>query len=72
MLRGIGIANPIEVAGGPLNQLRKDVARITARPDGQIVIAPGLMALGQGHETALARMTSKRLGVDLGDIIYNR
>ena len=72
LLRGIGIANPIEVAGGPLKQLRKDVARITARPDGQIVIAPGLMSVGQGHETALARMASKRLGVNLEDIIYQQ
>jgi len=72
MLRGIGISNPIEVAGGPLKQLRKDVARITARPDGQIVVTPGLMSVGQGHETALARMASQRLGVDIDDIIYQQ
>ena len=72
LLRGIGIANPIEVAGGPLKQVRKDIARITVRPDGQIVITPGLMSVGQGHETALARMASSRLGVDMDDIIYEQ
>ncbi|MDC1383418.1 xanthine dehydrogenase family protein molybdopterin-binding subunit [Candidatus Puniceispirillum sp.] len=72
MLRGIGISNPIEVAGGPLKQLKKDVARVTVKQDGQIVIAPGLMSVGQGHETALARMTSKRLGVELDDIVYQQ
>jgi len=72
MLRGIGISNPIEVAGGPLKQVRKDIARITARPDGRIVVTPGLMSVGQGHETALARMASQRLGVDIDDIIYQQ
>ena len=72
MLRGIGISNPIEVAGGPLKQVRKDIALITARPDGQIVVTPGLMSVGQGHETALARMASQRLGVDIDDIIYQQ
>ena len=71
-LRGIGISNPIEVAGGPLNQLKKDVARIIGYPDGQIVIVPGLMSVGQGHETALARMASSQLGVDLNNIIYKQ
>ncbi len=72
LLRGVGIANPIEVAGGPLKQIRKDIARITVRPDGQIVITPGLMSVGQGHETALARMASTRLGVDMDNIIYEQ
>ena len=70
LLRGIGISNPIEVAGGPLKMLRKDVARLTARPDGKIVLSPGLMSVGQGHETALARMASGRLGVGIEDIVY--
>jgi len=72
MLRGIGISNPIEVAGGPLKMLRKDVARLTAKPDGTISLAPGLMSVGQGHETALARMASDRLGVDIDHITYHQ
>ncbi|NBW05477.1 MAG: aldehyde oxidase, partial [Alphaproteobacteria bacterium] len=72
MLRGIGISNPIEVAGGPLRMLRKDVARLTAKPDGSISLSPGLMSVGQGHETALARMASDRLGVDIDRITYHQ
>ena len=69
-LRGIGAANPVEVAGGPLRKVKKDVARITARPDGMIVIAPGLMSVGQGHETALTRMAQQRLQLPASRIIY--
>jgi len=70
LLRGIGISNPIEVAGGPFKQIRKDVARITASSDGTITIAPGLMSVGQGHETAIARLASQHLGVPVDMIIY--
>ena len=69
-LRGIGAANPIEVAGGPLRQVKKDIARITARADGCIVIDPGLMSVGQGHETALKRMAQERLQIAASQIIY--
>ena len=72
MLRGLGISNPIEVAGGPLKMLRKDIASLTARTDGTILLSPGLMSVGQGHETALARMASDRLGVDIDRIAYNQ
>ena len=47
MLRNLGISNPIEVAGGPLKMLRKDVASLTARTDGTILLSPGLMSVGQ-------------------------
>ena len=72
MLRGLGISNPIEVAGGPLKMLRKDVASLTAKTDGTILLSPGLMSVGQGHETALARMASEPLGVDIDLIAYNQ
>ena len=70
LLRGIGAANPIEVAGGPLRQVKKDMARITARVDGSIVIDPGLMSVGQGHETALTRMAQDRLQIAASQIVY--
>ncbi|HBD51927.1 MAG TPA: hypothetical protein DC036_05475, partial [Alphaproteobacteria bacterium] len=70
LLRGIGIANPIEVAGGPFQQTRPDNARVTASADGLITIAPGLMSVGQGHETAVARLTSQMLGVPTHSIVY--
>ena len=70
LLRGIGISNPIEVAGGPFKQIRKDVARITASTDGKITIAPGLMSVGQGHETTVTRLASDLLGVPSDMIVY--
>jgi carbon-monoxide dehydrogenase large subunit len=70
LLRGIGIANPIEVAGGPFQQTRPDNARVTASADGLITIAPGLMSVGQGHETAVARLASQMLGVPTHSIVY--
>ena len=70
LLRGIGISNPIEVAGGPFNQIKKDVARVTASTDGKITIAPGLMSVGQGHETTVTRLASDLLGVPADMIVY--
>ena len=70
LLRGIGISNPIEVAGGPFKQIRKDVARITATTDGKIIIAPGLMSVGQGHETTVTRLASDLLGMPEDIIFY--
>ena len=69
-MRGIGISNPIEVAGGPFKQIRKDVARVTASTDGKITIAPGLMSVGQGHETTVTRLASDLLGVPADMIVY--
>jgi carbon-monoxide dehydrogenase large subunit len=62
-LRGIGIANPIEVAGGPLRNLRKDDAAISVTPDGQVELRTGIMSVGQGHETGITTMVAGRLGV---------
>jgi len=70
LLRGIGISNPIEVAGGPFKQVRKDIACITAQADGKIKIDTGLMSVGQGHETAVSRLASEVLEVPLQRIIY--
>ena len=70
LLRGIGISNPIEVAGGPFKQMRKDVACITARPDGKIKIDTGLMFVGQGHETVVSKLASDVLKVPVERIIY--
>ena len=62
-LRGLGIANPIEVAGGPLRQPRKDHAWVGVTPDGNVEIRPGAMSVGQGHETGLALMATRKLGI---------
>jgi carbon-monoxide dehydrogenase large subunit len=71
-MRGIGIANPIEVAGGPAAAPRKDDAWIGVSPDGAVELRPGCMSVGQGHETGLVELTARLLGVDADSIIFRQ
>ncbi|MDH5411432.1 MAG: molybdopterin-dependent oxidoreductase, partial [Alphaproteobacteria bacterium] len=71
-LRGIGIANPIEVAGGPASQPRKDDAWIGVTADGAVELRPGCMSVGQGHETGLVELTARLLGVPADSIIFRQ
>ncbi len=71
-LRGIGIANPIEVAGGPASQPRKDDAWIGVAPDGTVELRPGCMSVGQGHETGLVELTAQLLGIDADSITFRQ
>lgn len=70
LIYGFGLVTCIEVAAGPLAKPRPDRARVTIHADGRIDLAPGVMSVGQGHETALARMLAARLGCDLDRIRY--
>jgi len=62
-LRGLGIANAIEVAGGPYTALNPDTAEIRVNPDGSVTVFSGSTSMGQGNETAFAQIVSERLGV---------
>jgi carbon-monoxide dehydrogenase large subunit len=62
-LRGLGIANAIEVAGGPYTALNPDTAEIRVNPDGSVTVLTGSTSMGQGNETAFAQIVSDRLGV---------
>jgi carbon-monoxide dehydrogenase large subunit len=62
-LRGLGIANAIEVAGGPYTSLNPDTAEIRVNPDGSVIVFTGSTSMGQGNETAFAQIVSERLGV---------
>src|SRR5207237_9806641 len=64
-LRGIGIANPIEVAGGPFGKPGKDASELRVAGDGTVTLATGAMSTGQGLETAFAQLVAERLGVPL-------
>ena len=50
-LRGIGIANYIEVTGG----FPRERARIVVHHEGRVELEVGTLASGQGHETSFAR-----------------
>src|SRR2546427_4079464 len=62
-LRGIGIANPIEVAGGPYTSVNPDTAEVRVNADGSVTVFTGSTSIGQGNETAFAQIVSERLSV---------
>ncbi len=65
-LFGLGLANCIESAAGP----KPDFARVTVQGDGTVLIAPGVMSVGQGHETGLSLMAAEHLQISRDQITY--
>jgi carbon-monoxide dehydrogenase large subunit len=70
MLRGLGMANPIEVAAGPFTRPRKDCTRLKIHPDGTATLYAGSMSTGQGIETALTDLVAAKLGLPRSAIRY--
>ncbi|MEJ0070270.1 MAG: xanthine dehydrogenase family protein molybdopterin-binding subunit [Pseudomonadota bacterium] len=62
-LRGIGIANPIEIAGGPPDIPLEEGAEIRFDPGGGVTLLMGTHNHGQGHETVFRQMMVDVLGV---------
>src|SRR5262245_7147280 len=62
-LRGLGIANPIEVAGGPYTAMNPDTAELRVNADGSVSLFAGSTSMGQGNEPAFAQIVSGKLGV---------
>ncbi len=69
-LRGIGYANPIEVAGGPFVNPGTDHARVTVNADGTALIHGGCMSTGQGLQTMFSELVAEGLGIARGDIRF--
>ncbi len=69
-LRGIGIANPIEVAGGPFTKPQKDHTKLVVHGDGTATLHAGVMSVGQGIETAFTDLVAQRLGLTRDKIKY--
>lgn len=65
-LRGIGVANYIEGAGG----FPRERAEITIDPSGEVELVLGTMNSGQGHETSFAQLLVEWLGVPFENIKY--
>jgi carbon-monoxide dehydrogenase large subunit len=62
-LRGIGIANAIEVAAGPFGRPSEEFAEMRFDPGGNLTLLMGTHNHGQGHETAFRQMAWTLLGV---------
>jgi aerobic carbon-monoxide dehydrogenase large subunit len=71
-LRGVGFANPIEVAGGPFTKPGRDTASIRVASDGTVTVNVGVMSTGQGLETSMSRLVAERLGVPLTAVRYQQ
>lgn len=69
-LRGLGISNPIEVAGGPFSKPGKDFSSIEIASDGTATLNAGVMSVGQGLETVLSQMVASRLNIPLEKVRY--
>ena len=69
-LRGLGIANPIEVAGGPFAKPGKDFASVHISSDGTVTLNAGIMSVGQGLETTMSHLVAQRLGVPIETVRY--
>ena len=65
-LRGIGIGNYIEIAGG----FPRERAEVTVEPRGRVELVCGTMSSGQGHETSFAQLVTEWLGVPFESIDY--
>jgi len=65
-LRGIGIANYVEITSGA----PRERTEITVLPEGRVELVMGTMSSGQGHETSFAQLVTEWLGVPFEGIIY--
>jgi len=61
LLRGIGVANPIEVAGGPFGNPGEDFSDLRVNPDGTVTLTSGMLSAGQGLETVLVDLAANAL-----------
>ncbi|MEZ5818641.1 MAG: xanthine dehydrogenase family protein molybdopterin-binding subunit [Hyphomicrobiaceae bacterium] len=71
LYRGLGIANPIEVAGGPFTKPAKDMTRIEVGVDGRVKVTAGAMSTGQGLETMMIDLVAGQLGIAREQIDYS-
>ena len=67
-LRGIGLANAIEIAGGPANAPLEEFMEIRFDASGHAVIMTGLHSHGQGLETVIPQVLHDQLNVSLADM----
>lgn len=62
-LRGIGISNPIEIAGGPFGKPNPEYAEIKIDKTGMTTLFLGSHDVGQGHTTSFRQLAAQVLGL---------
>lgn len=67
---GRGVIMCIEAAGGPARAPRPDHVLIRVTGDGAIALCPGVMSVGQGHETTLTTLAATLLEISPERISY--
>lgn len=70
-LRGIGIANPIEIAGGPATNPHPEYIKLRVAPQGNATLVAGSCDSGQGHATAFRQLLADRLGLEPEAVEFN-
>ncbi|HJU14997.1 MAG TPA: xanthine dehydrogenase family protein molybdopterin-binding subunit [Stellaceae bacterium] len=65
-LRGIGLANAIEAAAGPV----PEYAEIRFQPSGSAILLMGTKTHGQGHETAFKQILFEKLAIDPNEVQF--
>lgn len=69
-LRGIGISNPIEIAGGPQGTPMPEYASLRITKEGKYEMMLGSGDSGQGHLTTFKQILSDRFNVEPDDIMF--
>jgi aerobic carbon-monoxide dehydrogenase large subunit len=63
-LRGIGLANYLEITSGA----PREYSKVHVHPEGRVEVTIGTLSSGQGHETSFAQCVGEWLGVDVDTI----
>lgn len=68
-LLGIGIANAIEIANGPVGQPFTESADVSFDATGSVTVTLGIHSQGQGHLITFAQIAADLLGLEPADVL---
>ena len=63
-LRGIGLANYLEITSGA----PREWSKVDVKPEGRVEVSIGTLSSGQGHETSFAQCVGEWLGIEVDRI----
>jgi carbon-monoxide dehydrogenase large subunit len=63
-LRGIGLANYLEITSGA----PREWSKVDVKPEGRVEVSIGTLSSGQGHETSFAQCVAQWLGIEVDRI----